>query len=151
MNRACTYTARPTQVKFQVQSQNIRHYEMHVNNAMCEFIFSRIVCIRLGQVRMSFVNVRKAFGRFRQRSGLLGLPIINIASTVVTWIPHNVEWIIWSLPCCTQLLSCLPLTEIRHKNGLFAVEKFNISMENNTTRSSAICGMASALAHVTWM
>jgi hypothetical protein len=30
--------------------------------------------IRLGQVRWSFVNVRKAFGRFRQRSGLLGLP-----------------------------------------------------------------------------
>jgi hypothetical protein len=37
-------------------------------------IYPPPIAIRLGQVRWSFVNVRKAFGRVRQRSGLLGLP-----------------------------------------------------------------------------
>jgi hypothetical protein len=36
--------------------------------------FYKPICIRLGQVRRTFVNVRKPFWRFRQRSGFLGLP-----------------------------------------------------------------------------
>jgi hypothetical protein len=41
--------------------------------------------IRLGQVRWPFVNVRKAFGSFRQRSGLLGLPTSLVPLATVVW------------------------------------------------------------------
>jgi hypothetical protein len=37
-------------------------------------IFACCRGIQLGQVRWSFVNIQKAFWRFRRRSGLLGLP-----------------------------------------------------------------------------
>jgi hypothetical protein len=44
----------------------------------------RVICIRLGQVRWSFVNVRKAFGRFRKRSGLLGLASVTSHENLAT-------------------------------------------------------------------
>jgi hypothetical protein len=46
------------------------------NHKCCshQFYVYMYFCIRLGQVRESFVNLRRPFGTFRQMSGLLELP-----------------------------------------------------------------------------